>query len=252
MKQGLMRVYSKNGGSLVLNNLFSLIDRAKLYIIVSAPITCLFFIIPADLFYNQITYWNYNKQIFFNFVLYGFVLYCILLIFFYLLYRINSNIAQKASVLLFLVSVILLYCDVFSPLQLPPLDGSPLKSGEPFFNTIIEFIIALFCIALFYKLDVKKVRTLTFYCSILLIMIGLAYTIIIIVVQNPLSGKRIPDAQITDAQITRNNGKSNIYHILLDEMQTNAALLWLRENNLENKFDGFTLFERNISNYVNT
>ena len=48
------------------------------------------------------------------------------------------------------------------------------------------------------------------------------------------------------------NIRGNVYHIVLDEMQTDIARIFLEERNIYKHFNGFTMFEKNVSNYLYT
>jgi hypothetical protein len=57
-------------------------------------------------------------------------------------------------------------------------------------------------------------------------------------------------AKIPQTQPVPPHLKGNVYHIVLDEMQGDAALLYLQEGKVKKAFRGFTLFKNNTSNYV--
>jgi hypothetical protein len=207
-----------------------------------APVVAAFFLIPFVLYYNAREYWNWDWGIPADFATIGMLL-CLPLIFIiWVLSRIRPRVAARVSVFLFCLGLFVLLADVYSPLQSTPLDGSELSSSEPVKHTLIEAgILMLILLVVF-----KRRRTLTSIAapvSAVLLLVALVYCGLILSASRPV----FVDNREVDPSI-----KGNVYHILLDEMQTDAALLYMREGELEEDFRGFTVFEDNVANYSGT
>lgn len=218
-------------------------SKAKFLLIAATPVVALFFIIPFELYYNAREYWNWNFFVPLGFAALGAALYLVLAVALQVLFRINDRLASYASSLLFLVGLFVLLSDVLSPLQTTLLDGRELTSTEPIQFTLLEagIFIFVFIGPLFF--GIRKMLSAATSVSGMLIIISFVYLGIILASSKPASS--------VAGAVSAQDIKGNVYHILLDEMQTDAAE-YLEKSGLDENFDGFTLFKHNTSNYLYT
>ncbi|MCP4693402.1 MAG: sulfatase-like hydrolase/transferase [Desulfobacterales bacterium] len=222
------------------------------YIAPTAFIVSVFFIIPYELYYNAQVYWSWNKYIPFVINSFGIGVYVAIIVALKLLFRFNLGQAAKFfSFLLFFMGVFILFADVFAPLQTNPATGEKLVSGEPLVYTIIELGLFFTLAALFVKADFDSgARIVSCFCLVLL-FISAGYFLLVASSSKP--GIAPKEEKQHDAAENRQSHsakiKGNIYHILLDQMQTDAARLYLTDGSNKEKFKGFTLFANNIANY---
>lgn len=216
----------------------------KFYLIASVPIIAIFFIIPFELYYNSKEYWNWNYSIPLVFAGFGILLYLSVLAIIGVIFRIRYRISRHICISLFCLGLFILFADIFSPLQTNLLDGSKLVSTEPLMDTVIESAFFLILIIAVLKMRNRRI-----------VLVGVPFTIFMII----LSGVYLSVISLSEkpgpasGEIRHNpNLRGNVYHIVLDAMQTDAAMLVLSESNNEKYFTGFTLFQNNISNYLYT
>ena len=224
----------------------SFIDaELKWYILATTPITVIFCLIPFELYFNAKAYWHWNISIPVHFSLAGIILYIVLCILIRISYKIHKMAPVYISVGLFVAGFFILMADVFAPLQTNLLDGTKLISDESVKYTLIETIILLSLFCAMFMLKMRSSINIAIPISIILIIISIGYFVVIL--KHPDPKTDTPKNQAANPHI-----KGNVYHLVLDEMQTDAALILLRENKLQNLFTGFTLFKNNISSYLYT
>lgn len=209
-----------------------------------APIAAIFFIIPFELYFNGKEYWNYSIPI--GFALFGILMYLLLVSIIWVCSKIQSQLPLYVSTSLFCLGVFVLFADIFSPLQTNLLDGSELTSGEPLTYTLIEAALLFAIMAVVAKLGLRSTVSLAVPVSLLFLVVSLGYFGLVVA-----SSKRV-SATSSNQRRPNANIRGNVYHIVLDEMQTDAAVLYLYEERGEKVFSGFTVYQNNISNYMYT
>lgn len=221
--------------------------RFKYYVLPLAFILSIFFLIPYELYYNAQIYWGWKKLIPFTVNLVGIIAYGTIVLLLKLLFHFKKESAAKIiSFLLFFAGTFILFADVFAPLQTGLATGEKLVSTEPVTYTIIEFGIFGFLAALFVYLGFDSgVKVGSIFCCILL-AISLGYSSLVIFSGRPVTTLK-EKRQANGGKI-----KGNVYHILLDEMQSDAARIYLTEGKNAEKYKGFTFFQNNTSNYLCT
>ena len=231
----------------IVKHLSNIIESdTKYYIIPLTFIFSVFFIIPFELYYNAQIYWNWKKFVPLNFAVSGLVVYGVILGIIALLFRLKYiKAARLTSFVLFYLGILILLCDVFSPLATNLATGEKLISQEPLIYTFIELFILLILSVITLKAKLEKGSVIGVIVSVILLFVSTGYFFLVMVSSKP---------EIVKAEKVEINTalRGNIYHILLDEMQTDAACIYLAEGNNVNKYEGFTLYKYNIANYIYT
>ncbi len=218
---------------------------SKYYLIPLVFILPIFFIIPYELYYNAREYWEWKKQIPLQLNVVGILVYVIILICMRTFILFNQRAAKIFAVLFLFTGLFILVSDVFAPLQTNLATGEKLVSTEPVFYSIIEVFFFLALLLFFIRQPIDSSARKGVYALIALVLITLAYFFLIIFSEKP--EMTLQKAQKASSTIT-----GNVYHILLDEMQTDAAQLYFNENNNSKKYKGFILYPNNLANYLAT
>lgn len=215
------------------------------YLMTFTPIAAIFFLIPFELYFNAREYWNFNQGIPIHFVLTGLVIYIALATIIFVSLRVRRKLGVYFSIFLFCLGTFVLLADVFSPLQASPLDGSEITSIEPLKYSLLEAFILVVIVAVSVILRPRRLAFIGASFTLLLVLLSTIYLCFIIISTEPGIGS-------VKHQRKNPNIRGNVYHIVLDEMQTDAALLFLEDEGAKSNFSGFTLFRYNISNYLYT
>ena len=159
---------------------------------------------------------------------------------------IHVGLARTTSYLLFFLGLFLLTSHVYAPIQIAPLDGTTIISDEPFHYTIIEVGLLVLSISVFVLLIRGRGLLIASIFSFILLLVSFGYAGIL-----ALSD----DGEVQHAQApTRSTPgiDANVYHIVLDTMQTDVFLSSIQASSSAEVFVGFEFFRNNISNYTTT
>jgi len=222
-----------------------LTSEIKYYLIAFAPIAAIFFLIPFELYYNAREYWNFNRSIPIRFAATGLVIYAAVIAVVFLCLKIRLKLGVFISIFMFCLGTIILLSDVFSPLQASALDGTEIASTEPLKHSLIEGLILFAVVAGSIILRPRRLTSLAVSFTVFLFLLSAVYFCLIIISTEPSEHR-------AKYQRVNPNLRGNVYHVVLDEMQTDAALLFLEEEGSKSDFSGFTLFRHNMSNYLYT
>jgi hypothetical protein len=219
-------------------------------LLVCFPVSVLFVFIPSELYLNNLKEWggDHYLVIFFSGLglIFGIFLYFIIRLFVKLF---PLNISEIAN-WLFFIGVFFIIADILAPLQLGLLDGSDVLSTQPLFYTLLEGIIFLLCLfGGFYIRRRPHQELLVFIsaASMLLFVMYLGHG-----VKSSKSFSRDTANLGIQHGTTTSIQRPNIYHIVLDEMQTDYFLELLNNPDYEKKLKGFFIFKNNVSNYPYT
>ena len=221
----------------------SLASYFSLLVIASCPVAVIFFIIPFELYYPQRTEWGGEKALPLLFAGVGTLLIPILGIILYGANRCSGKGAQWIASALFFIGIYILCADIFAPLQCSLLDGFFPKSSEPLTMTIRECAIGVGLLGLFLWLGTTRIISHATGITSGIWALSLGY--LLVVAQSDIETK------VRISPPTRSDLK-NIYHIVLDELQTDVALAVIKDLHLEKSVRGFTVFPFNSSSYLFT
>lgn len=155
---------------------------------------------------------------------------------------------------LFCIGLFLLLAHVYAPIQIGPLDGSEIESDEPLRYTLVEISFLALALVVFFQLRRGRGLLVATMFSLALTLVGVGYV-------GALAFADREDPLITESPATQEalaptlgspEIQGNVYHIVLDAMQTDAFLLALERASRAGSFEGFELFENNVSNYITT
>ncbi len=222
--------------------------------------TVVFAIIPFTIYAHSGEDWDFA----FHELLLVAALGLVLFIGFAIVLRVGAAVhvgaAATAAVFMFCLGLFLLLAHVYAPIQIGPLDGSRLRSTEPILYTLIE--LALLAVLVFVFVQLQRGRGLViaelFSAALLLVSFGYAGVLMLADPQHARESRgageqaslptAVPGPHALDADSADITG--NIYHIVLDRMQTDAFLDALEHTGTRDVFAGFDLFKNNVSNYV--
>ncbi len=214
---------------------------------------CIFLLVPFELYYPSQADWYWNKNLPLSYVPLALGSSLAIFLVLYGLSKWHLGLAQWTGLILFYVGVYILLADTFSPLQTNVMDGSVLKSPEPWINTFIEAMLLLSIIIFACKSKLKNID-LSANISLALGLISLGYFLLILWTESPLDRPSTPSTQATATKDLPKNhfNRPNVYHIVLDELQTDIATIALYDLKLDEVFSGFTYFSKNLANFLST
>lgn len=204
----------------------------------TAFILLVFLFFPSQVLLANLEFWNYDLLQLLPYVLVGIVLSGLTLL------LLRKKQSYWLSFVFISVFWIVLLSDILAPIALPPLDGTVTTSTEPFDSTLIEILIVILVISVVYGLRKKLVVLARF--SLVLVVVFTLINWVQIILANP--------TQLADESQQESNQVKlpNIYHIVLDEMQTEVAKQIIAQEEMESDLLGFTFFEDNLANYPYT
>ena len=212
------------------------------------PFAVVFLFIPTELYYHNIYDWSGDAFLLKSIACAGLLATLIVGLLAICFERFFGCVFEKLYFWFFVVGIYLLFADVFAPLQLARLDGSVGLSNEPWMYTVIEVSLLLGVILFFRKFELHTHRKLCSVVAIFFIACFVAYFSYAAKVELP---RQVQVGLISDlsGSVAR---KPNVYHIVLDEMQTDYMLEVLKGRGHKQSLKGFSLFKNNISNYPYT
>ncbi|OPY79182.1 MAG: Sulfatase [Syntrophorhabdus sp. PtaU1.Bin153] len=219
-------------------------SSARFYLLIASPVLAIFLIIPFQLFYYGRAYASWSRLIPVGFMLAGFSLYFILAIIVWTLTKVRPSWAHGFSTALFWLGLYVLLSDVFAPSQISPLDGHPLVGRPHLAYTFLEAGLFLSMLVIALRFNLRLTPLFGVSTTAFLIIVSVAYGLMIAYPHHSAAGP------IHDRHDTGIRG--NVYHIVLDEFQSDVALLHLHEKNCMATFPGFTFFKNSIANYLFT
>lgn len=152
------------------------------------------------------------------------------------------------------LGVIIYVNDLIVPTQAPALNGDTVIIPESFVLSSIEISIALVVIGflfLNFNKNIDKGYLIPLSKLTILLLSFLSIAVLYTHYFDKEETKNI--VQNTNVKLKSNSKSSpNVYLLWLDAMQSDFYYKAMLENELTKNFDGFTMFEHNISNYVYT
>lgn len=219
---------------------------ARDYLLAAVPFVVVFVIMPCELFFNQVEEWELRLGQVAMLPLAGMLA---MFATFGLLAGLatwRQQLARVATLFLFVAGWHLLIADLYSPVQIKHLDGGALTSDEPVKYTALEAAIGLVLLCLFILLLRGKGERIATILAAGVVVVGVGYAGFV------LTYLITPDPVITRAEADTKPGSGNVYHIVLDRMQTDAFLEAVDVADARDAFQGFELFRNNIANYLAT
>ena len=222
--------------------------KTKQLVAILFPFFVVFVFIPTELYYHNAAQWNDTfllKIVATAGLVFGFFVSILVVS----LSKAPGIDIGKIGFWFFLAGIYFLFSDVYSPLQLSQLDGSNLISDQPLFYTMIElviFMVVAFMGLFFNKAKHYKYATFLSQMGIIAITFYFGFALISPTLENSVN------TNSSQASVEERQDLPNVYHIVLDSMQTDYFLRALEETGYGDHFAGFTVFKNNISNYPYT
>lgn len=214
------------------------------------PFAILFCFVPVELYFNNLREWGGDYYLLLFFAGMGLLLSILVYTGLHAAGMIFNVKTIPIAYWLFILGVYFIVSDIFSPLQLGFLDGSNVSSKEPILYTLIELFLLVLCFwgGRCWSGKDYKGWCVGFSIATVLILGGyLAYCV---------QHSKNAFAHFLDTKDAghgnASNSRPNVYHIVLDAMQTDFLLELMHRSDYENILQGFYLFENNIANYPYT
>ncbi len=212
------------------------------------PFFVAFIYIPGELYSPNVVGWRWSEYLLTYTAGMGLVTAVAVFTLLWLGSKIFGFSWRRASYWLFILGLYIVFADAISPLQLGLLDGTVSVSPQPIFHTLVEIILLGTVLSLGYLFRAEKYARgclLVAALGILFILGNFAYAL----GQSPAAaGSRTAESNSSDSRAD----KPNVYHIVLDEMQTDYFLAALEDPTVRSCFRGFSLFRNNVANYSYT
>jgi Sulfatase len=218
----------------------------RYYLLALAFFVAVFAMIPFSIFADASDDWGFPYYQMLYIPALGLVLCVATFVAIRLLALVHAGAAATLACILFCIGVLLLLGHVYAPVKLGPLDGSAMISQEPVLDTIIEAVAAAGFLLLLPALVRGRGVTAAAAFSLALTVVALGYAGVF--AYNYHLNARTPKVPVAAAGALT----GNVYHLVLDTLQTDAFLAALDDGGLRDEFAGFELFENNISNYITT
>ena len=219
---------------------------ARYHLMASVLFVVVFAIIPLSIYAHSGEDWSFR----FHHLLWLPALGAVLCASAWLLIRLTAMLSRKLAIglagLLFCLGLFALLAQVYTPIQVGPLDGAALESDEPALYTAIEAAFALIAALVFILLLRGRGRTVAAAFAGLLLVAAIGYGGVLLLTHEHLRS--------TAPKPTRSVSgiAGNVYHIVLDSMRSDVFLAALERTGMTGKFEGFDLFRNNVANYVTT
>jgi hypothetical protein len=215
------------------------------YLIASLPILAVFGLIPAALYLHAGEEWSFPWTLLLRLCGLGLVGLLAVALVIRALALINARAAAVLAMVLFCFGAFLLLAHVYAPIQIGPLDGSPMTSDEPLRYTLFELAaLAGLTVVLVLLLRGRGLGIAGLFTAALWLVCAGYYGVMAWTTQPD----EAPAAVVAPAPAAG----GNVYHFVLDTLQTDAFHAAVERFGLADQFTGFDLFENNISNYINT
>ena len=218
---------------------------AQFYLMASVPILAVFGLIPAALFLHSGEEWSFSWMLVLRVGALGLPVLLASILLIRGLALISARAAAWLAIFLFCCGTFLLLAHVYAPIQIGPLDGSPMSSDEPVGYTLFE-LAALLGLAVAFVLLARGrgLGIASLFAGALWLLCAGYYGAMAL---------SAPEDEARPAPVARAaTPGGNVYHFVLDTMQTDAFRAAVERLGLADRLAGFDLFENNISNYINT
>jgi hypothetical protein len=217
------------------------------HLLVLAAFVAVFALIPLSLYMHSGEDWGFSPRLLLRIAALGLVLWALAALAISLLAVVHRRAAASVAAAIFCTGTFLLLSHVYAPVPIGPLDGSALISPEPLVNTVIEggLLLVLLFVLIFLARGLGVAAASLF--ALLLLVVTAGYAVTATLTRPAASDHLNPQALGTGG------AKGNVYHFVLDALQTDTTLEVLRRRpDLAAAFQGFTLFASNVSNYLTT
>lgn len=227
---------------------------SRYYLLALSFFVVVFGIIPFSIYAHSGEDWGFPFSKLLSVAAFGLALFLGFAVLIRLVAALHARTASTAAIALFCLGVFLLLAHVYAPIQIAPLDGTEIESAEPTLYSIVELALLAALILVFVQLRRGRGLSIAASFSVALVAVAIAYGgVLASAYPEGLDSAEARPAQAVPAPTTSSSDiDGNIYHIVLDRMQTGAFLHALERASQAEDFQGFELFRNNVSNYIST
>jgi hypothetical protein len=224
----------------------------RYHLLTLAPFVVVLAVIPFSLYAHSGEDWGFPFVELLTVAAPGLALFLGVAVLIRLVAALHARTASTLAVALFCLALFLLLAHVYAPIQIEPLDGSEIESAEPALYTVLELVFLAAAALVFVQLQRGRGLAIAAAFSVALVLVALGYAGSLVSADREglAAAEAGPVPAVPAAGATSSDIKGNVYHIVLDRMQTDGFLAVLEQNGRPNVFDGFELFRNNVSNYV--
>ena len=216
------------------------------YLIASTAFVTIFGLVPSSLYLHSGEAWNFDAYLLFVLAGIGLVLYAAVAVAIRLLARWHARAAASAAIALFCVGLFAVLAHVYAPIQIGHLDGTLLISDEPIVYSMVEVALLGLLVLVFVLLRRGRGLAIATAFAGFLLVVSAGY----LAVAASNGQRELSVGEVRAADLPTPPG--NVYHIVLDMLDTEAFLSSVERLGLTDQFPGFDLFQNNISNYITT
>lgn len=230
-----------------------LLPGSRYYLLALVFFVVVFGIIPFSIYAHSGDDWGFPFSELLSVAALGLALFIGFAVLIRLVAALHAHAASTAAIALFCLGVFLLLAHVYAPIQIAPLDGREIESAEPAIYSVVELALLAALILVFVQLRRRRGLSIAASFSVALILVAIAYAGVL--ASGDREGLEIAEAPaqtVPTLTTTSSDIDGNIYHIVLDRMQTDAFLYALERASQAEDFQGFELFRKNVSNYIST
>ena len=231
-----------------------LVPEGCYYLLASAPWVVVFGIVPLSLYVHSGEAWAFDPELMLRLAGLGLIAFVATVALLRLIAVRFVQTTKALSISLFCLGVYMLFAHVYAPLAIGPLDGGAAKSDEPLSYTLLESILLVAAILLFHLLWRARGLVMAGLFVGTLWLVALSYVLAALwLAEDAGAEARLAETNSHSLSSSGSCGvKSNVYHIVLDALATDAYLEVIDSKGWAEEFDGFGLFFNNISNYLIT
>ena len=151
---------------------------------------------------------------------------------------------------LFFAGVFFLVTDIVAPISWGQFDGEE-TLREPFVRTATELAVAAILAAAFIKIPYDRLREIGTAVLAVLLVLQTAY-FVNGVGQNERAQRDTKPQHVPQPATTDDAALPNVYHVVFDAFASDLFLESIDRQGVRDRFDGFTFFKDNLSNYQMT
>jgi hypothetical protein len=218
---------------------------APYHLIASVAMLAVFVLIPAALYLHSGEEWSFTWTLLLRLGGVGLAVLLAIVLLIRGLAVVSARAAAALAILLFCLGTFLLLAHVYAPIQIGPMDGSTMLSDEPLRHTLFEAAALVGLVVVFALLLRGRGLAMASVFAAALWLVGAGYYGAIAWTAWSEQPRAKPLAQAPAEG-------GNVYHFVLDSLQTDAFREAVDRLDLAERLTGFDLFENNISNYINT
>lgn len=216
------------------------------YLLATTPFLVIFLLMPCELFFNQADEWDIEPGQLLLVPLAGLIGVIATWFLLAVLARWQARLAGGIALSLFVFGCYLLLADLYAPVQMAAMEGAALSSDEPVKYTLLEAAIGAVALLALVMLWRGRGERIALAFAALLAVVSVGYGGVVV------ASLSTSEPVLAEKPVAAEAALGNVYHIVLDRMQTDAFLEVVDSTGARPDFEGFELFRHNVANYLTT